>query len=218
MSLSYAIQSPVVVFGSKTTANVVTGAALTATYYANIKTLPSFEGMSKIELYGKYVPGTSETANSLQIRIDGGPDGTNYGRFLNDSSSGGTSTLAAREFTITQYTTDGTLGYDAQTVNFTVGLLVTGGTSAATGIITADSDAGATGTLTLSNVSGTFQDNEALTDSGTGSATVNGILQSVTEFTLPIDISTPFMRIMVKETGKASNFGTLYMEAMASGR
>jgi len=69
-----------------------------------------------------------------------------------------------------------TLNYDAQTGNFTTGKIVTGGTSGATAVILEDSDAGATGTLTLGNISGTFQDNETITDTGTGSATVNGTL------------------------------------------
>lgn len=69
-----------------------------------------------------------------------------------------------------------TLDYDAQAANFTVGLVATGGTSGATGTIVADADAGATGTLTLANVIGTFADNEALTDTGGGSATVNGTI------------------------------------------
>lgn len=66
-----------------------------------------------------------------------------------------------------------TLPYDAQSANFTVGLTVTGGTTGATGIITADVDGGTTGTLTLSNIVGQFQDNETITDTSTGSATVN---------------------------------------------
>lgn len=65
------------------------------------------------------------------------------------------------------------LAYDAETGTFTTGLTVTGGTSGATGIIVELIDAGATGTLRLRNVTGTFQDNEIVTDSSTGSATTN---------------------------------------------
>ena len=72
-----------------------------------------------------------------------------------------------------------TLPYDGQTGNFTVGLTVTGGTSGATGVIIADVDAGATGTLTLSNISGLFVDNETITDTSTGSAAVNRTLASL---------------------------------------
>lgn len=66
------------------------------------------------------------------------------------------------------------LAYDAQTGNFTNGLVVTGGTSGATAMVLTDIDGGGTGTLTLVDVSGTFVDNEAITDTSTGAATVNG--------------------------------------------
>lgn len=77
-----------------------------------------------------------------------------------------------------------TLDYDGQTGDFTVGLVVTGGTSGATAVILADVDGGVTGTLTLGNISGTFQNNEALTDTSTGAAVVDGILDyTYTEIT-----------------------------------
>jgi hypothetical protein len=66
------------------------------------------------------------------------------------------------------------LPFDAQSANFTSGLLVTGGTSGATGYIISQIEASTTGTLQLGAVTGIFVDNEALTDSGGGSATVNG--------------------------------------------
>ncbi len=70
------------------------------------------------------------------------------------------------------------LAYDAQTANFTAGAVVTGASSGATARIQADSDSGATGTLTLIDILGDFLDNEIITDNnGTpGSATVNGVL------------------------------------------
>ncbi len=68
------------------------------------------------------------------------------------------------------------LAYDAQTANFTVGLVITGATSGATARITADADSGLTGTLTVKDIIGVFLDNEIITDSSTGSATVNGTL------------------------------------------
>tara|TARA_B110000196_G_C21138960_1_gene662744 strand:- start:612 stop:2321 length:1710 start_codon:yes stop_codon:yes gene_type:complete len=69
-----------------------------------------------------------------------------------------------------------TLAYDNQSANFTAATQLTGGTSTATATIMKDTDAGTTGTLTLSNVSGTFQDGETITDDNStpGSATVNG--------------------------------------------
>lgn len=65
------------------------------------------------------------------------------------------------------------LPFDAQTSNFTVGQVVTGGTSSATGTILSQVDSGATGTLTIYRVNGDFQDNETITDPLGGSATSN---------------------------------------------
>jgi len=69
-----------------------------------------------------------------------------------------------------------TLDYDTQTANFVAKLVLTGTTSGATAIILEDSDAGATGTLTLGNISGTFVTGETITDSATGSAKANGVV------------------------------------------
>ena len=68
------------------------------------------------------------------------------------------------------------LKYKAQVTNFTVGEVVTGGTSNATARIVADTDAGLTGTLTVKNILGAFIDNEPLTDSAGGDATCDGTL------------------------------------------
>lgn len=68
-----------------------------------------------------------------------------------------------------------TLDYDAQTANFTIGQTLTGGTSSATGLIVNDTDAGATGTLELADITGTFQDDEPITDALTGAAVANGV-------------------------------------------
>jgi hypothetical protein len=69
-----------------------------------------------------------------------------------------------------------TLAYDAQTSNFAVGEQITGGTSGATAIVLEDSDSGATGTLTLGSVVGAFEDNEAISGSAGGAATVDGVI------------------------------------------
>ena len=69
-----------------------------------------------------------------------------------------------------------TINYDAQSANFTVGDIVTGGTSGATAVILEDNDGGTTGTLTLGSISGTFQDNETITDPSGGSATSDGVV------------------------------------------
>ncbi|MFO7555652.1 MAG: PilC/PilY family type IV pilus protein, partial [Desulfobacterales bacterium] len=72
----------------------------------------------------------------------------------------------------------GSLCYDARTVEFQVGETVTGGSSSATGVVTAvnvhtDSPSGC---LELSNLAGFFTNDEILTGSNGGSATVNGTL------------------------------------------
>lgn len=75
-----------------------------------------------------------------------------------------------------------TLGYDAQTANFTVGRTVQGKLSNAKALIMADTDAGVTGTLELKKVSGNFIDNEDLEEVGfatPGKAVVNGVLTRV---------------------------------------
>lgn len=69
-----------------------------------------------------------------------------------------------------------TLAYDAQTSNYTVGSILTGSTSGATARIVADSDAGASGTLTLRDIVGTFENNEEIADESGGNALVNGTI------------------------------------------
>jgi hypothetical protein len=78
-------------------------------------------------------------------------------------------------FKTTTDTGYGLLNYDGQGATiFTVGLTVTGTISLATGVITEDHDSGSTGYLIIRAISGTFQDNETITDTSTGSATTNG--------------------------------------------
>jgi len=67
-----------------------------------------------------------------------------------------------------------TVAYDGGSVVFVVGLLVTGADSGATGRVTS-TGATASGNLVLDNTSGTFEDDEVITDSGTGAAVVNGV-------------------------------------------
>lgn len=69
-----------------------------------------------------------------------------------------------------------TLDYDTQAVNFTVGALLTGQTSGATGRIIQDTDGGNSGTLRLRDIVGAFVDNEIIIDSSGGAALVNGAL------------------------------------------
>lgn len=78
------------------------------------------------------------------------------------------------------------LNYKTQTSNFTVGQVLTGGTSTATGTISADVDGGTTGTLTLTGVVGNFIDGEIITDALTGSATASGTQYGFTTLTLDL--------------------------------
>ena len=66
------------------------------------------------------------------------------------------------------------LDYDTQTAAFTAGLVVTGATSNATATILRDDDNGTSGTLTITDRVGTFQNNENLTDTSTGAAVADG--------------------------------------------
>lgn len=219
MTLNYATQSKLTLIGSKTALGVTTGVTLVDYYNFDGTTTKAFTTgeASRIEFIGKWTTGSGETSNTLQIIVDASTDNINWYRLLNEAVSTGTSTLTQREFTITQVTDYGTLAYDAQSADFTVGLLATG-SGTGTGYIEADEDDGTTGTLTLSNISGTFVNDETITDSSTGSATINGVLTSITKFSLPLDIQNKYLRISVKESGVASNAGNIYMEAVVSGR
>jgi hypothetical protein len=68
------------------------------------------------------------------------------------------------------------LDYDSQVDDFVVGEKITGGASGAVARIIADSDSGSTGTLTLRDIDGTFDDNETITGETQGEAKVNGQL------------------------------------------
>lgn len=68
----------------------------------------------------------------------------------------------------------GAVAYDGQSNNFTVGHLITGGTSGATGTLVEQTDGGATGTLVLSDIVGAFENNDALTDEGSGDGDATG--------------------------------------------
>ena len=104
------------------------------------------------------------------------------------SGSSGTLTLANIEGTFSNGETleqCRELKFDAQTALFTtLGQTITGGSSGATGtlrrVIQDPQGTGTEGILFLTNITGTFQDNETLTGSTNGSATANGTLTSET--------------------------------------
>lgn len=69
-----------------------------------------------------------------------------------------------------------TLPFVGATGNFTAGLVITGRTSGASARVTAVSQTGATGTLTLRNIVGTFINGEVVADTNTGVGTFSGAL------------------------------------------
>lgn len=103
-----------------------------------------------------------------------------------------------------------TITYGTQTANFTVGNILTGATSGATATILEDSDAGATGTLTLGNIIGTFQNGEIITDSGTGSATTT----STVSWTYTTITGAPICKV-VKAIGPRLYAGDLSTDSTA---
>ena len=67
------------------------------------------------------------------------------------------------------------LEYDTETGTFTEGLTVTGSTSGATGVIEQLEDNGTTGFMKLSGMTDDFETDEIITDTNTGSATVESL-------------------------------------------
>lgn len=62
----------------------------------------------------------------------------------------------------------GALAFDNQGTSLTLTHLITGGTSGATGILVEQTDAGATGTIIMKDILGIFENDDALSDEGTG--------------------------------------------------
>ncbi len=69
--------------------------------------------------------------------------------------------------------------YDAESSAFMQGQTLTGGTSGATATIAKVVDNGTAGVLWLSGISGTFVNNETITDGAGGSATANGPVENI---------------------------------------
>ncbi len=159
MSLYYKSEITFPIFGSvalvmaadRTTISTATrtSIAITNAYQAEAANKPtkSFatDGYAKLNLDILYTMGAAETSNSIELKIEGSPDGINFYRIPNESVSGGTSTLTAREFTF--------VGVDAAATTISIGL----------------------------------------------------------------DIFYKFMRVSGKETGVASNAGTIFCQATLAG-
>lgn len=126
------------------------GVTLESTYQSEATTKPtkSFAtgGLSKIDFSVNYTTGAGETNNSIEIKLEASPDGTNWYQLTNDSTSSGTSTLYQREFTF-----------------------------------------------------------------------VGALAATSYKFSLPIDVFDRYMRVSAKETGVATNKGTVTITATFSG-
>ncbi len=91
---------------------------LTSSYQTESGTQPTktfaAAGYSRLNLDVLYTMGATETTNSIELKIEGSPDGVNYYRIPNETVSSGTSTLSAREFTF--------VGSDAAAATISIGL------------------------------------------------------------------------------------------------
>ena len=98
-NLAYTSQPTFPIIGTKS-GTTRTAVALTNAYDA-AATTKAFEvgGYSKLNLDCLYTTGSGETNNSIELRVECSPDGTNWYRIPNDSTAAGVSTLTQREFT-----------------------------------------------------------------------------------------------------------------------
>lgn len=114
MGLHYENQVTFPIIGTKS-GTTRTAVALTTAYdVANKTKIFAVGGYTKLNLDVLYTMGAAETANSIELRIQGSPDGTNFYRLPNEAVSTGTSTLTAREFTF--------VGADAAAATISIGL------------------------------------------------------------------------------------------------
>lgn len=100
--LNYPTSTELVLIGTKS-GTTLTPVTLESTYQTESTTVATktFETglMSRVEFLIKYTMGATETSNSIEVKIEGSNDGTNFYQVMNDSTSAGTSTLTKREFT-----------------------------------------------------------------------------------------------------------------------
>ena len=114
MILAYRTQLPIAVIGTKTTAGVRTPVTLTNAYNTTVMSIVKTAGHSKLDLDLLYTMGATETSNSIEVKVECSTDGINFYRIPNESTTGGTSTLTAREFTF--------VGADAAATTISIGL------------------------------------------------------------------------------------------------
>lgn len=113
IGLAYASQDTFVILGTKS-GTTRTAVALPTSYDNTVTKTFETGGYSKLNIDVLYTMGATETSNSIELKIEGSPDGTNFYRIPNDSTSNGTSTLTAREFTF--------VGANAAAATISIGL------------------------------------------------------------------------------------------------
>ncbi len=147
----------------------------------SVKSTLTFKTQSATGNYtvGQIITGqTSGATGTIMADTDGGTTGTLKVKLITGTFTAGEAAIDALGGSALvgvqapAAATSFFLDYDTQTVNFTVGQLLTGGSSGATGTISADTDNGATGTLTLTGVSGIFTSGETITSAVAGSGKV----------------------------------------------
>ena len=128
-----------------------------------------------IDVLIKVAEAGTEIAGAV-VTVFGRQSGDLYDNFEIDLTAGGRNAVPlGTADDLNEDTGEYYLLYDTETVGFTtLGQIITGGTSGATAELVAVTDWGTTGVLELRGVKGTFQDNETITGSSEGSATVNG--------------------------------------------
>ena len=111
------VSKPITIVGTDTSTTVkFTDMATLADGYATGRfgNLTCGGGVSKVNFYIVYKMGASETSNSLDFKVESAANNAvidqGFYQFVNDSASGGTSTLTRREFTI--------VGSAAATISF----------------------------------------------------------------------------------------------------
>lgn len=98
MGLHYENQITFPVIGTKS-GTTRTSVALPSSYNGTVTKTFAVGGFTKIDLAVLYTMDAAETANSVELKIEQSPDGTNFYRIPNETVSNGTSTLTQREFT-----------------------------------------------------------------------------------------------------------------------
>jgi hypothetical protein len=96
--LYYSRLDPIVWIGTKS-GTTRTSVELPAAYDSTVTKTIKTSGYSVAVFDILYTMGSAETSNSIEIKLEDSVDGVNFYRTSNESASGGTSTLTAREFT-----------------------------------------------------------------------------------------------------------------------